>query len=354
MKNLLIFACIVMCSFQAVSFEKESSTNNYQPDKLIPLTISNDTFSSWWEITQELENKSRPTWEEQLVDSVLNLSDTITDDLTLIDYPIVYPKPFEDIIGKNQQHYIKFESQHHYPPNYYRRYAYISPMTCYYDADLTTRFEIDWYKSVIRDTPYESKIDPEFTIYNIYNKADTIFTVTEVTFGGITPEGHTFRFSGEMVDSISVETKVIYKVYQEFDINSRDSWVEYLYTIESPWIDSATGRRCYTMPIIESVSIDKDTFSKIKSKAVAIQRKMLIEKPDSLYTKNDGRGREYYQRIVNNMLKKLKPNFEDANSANNLYLNFKLDYFTNKIKVYYKNGSTKEFVHIADYTVSAP
>jgi len=50
--------------------------------------------------------------------------------------------------------------------------------------------------------------------------------------------------------------------------------------------------------------------------------------------------------------KRLKPNLDDAYTPGELYLSFGLDYFVNELTVHYKDGTSKNIVHIAGYIAS--
>jgi hypothetical protein len=297
------------------------------------LYISNESvFNLSYSIWGKKDTLTRPTWDELQIEPTPNLRDTVKTKLVFDNYD----KEFTDEIAPNGNHCITFR---YFRGDYIQGINYIFPQKVYRKIDNKTNFEIDWYRAFSRE---DQTLETTSVFYSIYNKGDTIISYTEPeSAGGTTPEGHTFRFSGEQIDSIKVKSKAIFSVSQGFDLNGIDDWAVWLYNLESEWIDTSNDRYSYTMPTLDNVSISKDNFSKIRNKAISVQKDVLINKRNAIGD-------------VSGVLKNFKPKFEDAKTANDLYLAIELSNFVNNITVFYKGGSTKEFVHIADYLISVP
>ena len=347
MKNLLLTLCVLFLT-ACGSGESKNKTTLQNADSTIIcnniclsecshniLYITNekifDLYSVYF-LVYQIDTLTRPTWQELQMKPILNLRDTVKSKPVFDNCD----KEFTDEIAQNGNHCIIFR---YFREDYWQRSYHIFPQKMHRKIDINTNFEIDWYRAFSRtdQTP-----ELEFVFYFIYNKGDTIVTYTDTApTGGTTPEGHTFRFVGEQIDSIQVKTKAMFCVSQGFDLNGRDDWAVWLYNLETEWIDSSNDKYSYTMPTLDSVFINKENFSKIRDKALSVQKDVLINKRDSVMD-------------INEVLKNFKPNFEDAKTANDLYLAIELSNFVNHITVFYKGGSTKKFVHIAAYSISVP
>ena len=223
------------------------------------------------------------------------------------------------------------------------------------DFDSRTTFVADWY------SPFERKskrLKDETTKIIIQIENDTIYTLTYPDpTGGITPEGHTYRFSGDSIDRITGRSKAIFTVSQIFDLNGRDDWTERLYYLETPWNNNIAERLCYKHPVINKITLGKETLERIREKAIRAQKRVLIEKKDSIYAKYTSFGENWVKHInsiFDHLRKRLKPNLDEAFTPDELYLLFELDYFVNELTVHYKDGTSKSIVHIADYIIGVP
>ena len=308
------------------------------------LHITNEKVFCLYSIWDERDTLTRPSWNELRTKSIPDLRDTVKSRLVFVDYE----KIFTDKIDLDGNLCVIFD---YCRQEYRQKSNYIFPLKVYRNIDEKTTFEIDWYRAFSRKN-HSSDVD--FISYVIHNRNDTIITYTETyPAGGTTPEGHTFRFTGEQIDSIKVKSKVFYSVAQGFDINGRDDWGVGLYYLESEWVDLSIDNLSYVLPVLDTIFIDRETFSKIRNKAISVQKDVLINQRDSLENLGGLAGR-YYQDVIGSVLKRLKPNFEDAETATDLYIFVDLKYFTNNVTVFYKGGRAKELVHIADYIVSVP
>lgn len=289
-----------------------------------------------------MDTLTRPTLSELQASSIRDLKDTIKTKLVIDNYD----KVFFDKYDSSGNLCITFK---YYRGDYVHAANYIFPQKLYRNIDTKTNFEIDWFVAFERSS---MKPTWSFYSYKTYIQGDTIFTYTcPVECGGTTPESHTFRFASDRIDSIQVKTKAMFYVSQGFDLNGRDDWAVHLYDLETEWMNCRINNNSYTLPTVNDVVIDKDTFSKIRKKAIAVQKETLIEKRDSIRPYLNEAERE---RAINDVLKRFKSNLDDAETATDLYLALELNYFINNVTVFYRGGSTKEFVHIAGYETSVP
>jgi hypothetical protein len=289
-----------------------------------------------------------------------NLSDTIT-------WRFVYnnfEKRFTDRIDENGNLHISLIEDTH---NFMQRTHYIFPLVEFQTIDDKTTLEIDSYILFSRQFPNPTGWRPSH--HHIHNRGDSIITFSKVLHGGgTTPEGRTFRFAGEQIDSIQVHTEALFYIAQGFDINGRDDWAWFLFNLETEWFDTRIDNNSYTMPTINEIFIDAYTFSRIRDRALAVQREVLIENRAFHFGESVNElpietvsseiirnsfpkpGQPYFQFIR----EKFKPNLEDARTADELFLVIGLRHFVNYVTVFYKNGEIREFVHIAGYSVSVP
>ena len=318
---------------------------------IAPWNFEHDTLTrpTWW----ELENASIPMG---------NLSDTITWRFIHNNFE----KRFTDRFDNNGNLRISLIDDSH---DFVQRTNYIFPLVEFQSIDDKTIFEIDSYILFARG--YRNPVGWRYFRHSIHIQGDSIITFTGFPtdcVGGTTPEGRTFRFSGEQVMDIHVRTVALFYIVQGFDINGRDDWGWFLYDLETEWLDTRVDNKNYTMPMINEMFIDAYTFSRIRDKALAIQREVLIDNREYFFgesvrelttetttveiNRNPFRqpGQPYYQFIR----EKFKPNLEDAETANELFLVIGLRHFVNYVTVFYKDGEIREFVHIATYSVSVP
>ena len=224
---------------------------------------------------------------------------------------------------------------------------YIYPSKTIKNITPSAKFISEWYTA---KTPDGNSAEFFFLKNDIRIIGDTIYTrVKHGECGGTTPEGSSYKFEGNNIASIKAQTKAIFYVTQGIDVNGRDDWVEKLYTLESPWLETNTSKLGYTLPIMEDVYIDEATYKEIKSKAIATQKRIIYKDKDSLIKENP-----YYAEPINNLISRSKPNLEEAITFNDMYLCFGLDYFITKITVSYKDGTKKDFNHIAYYEEVVP
>lgn len=275
------------------------------------------------------------------------LKDTIDTDICEIDYI----REFTEKINKGGGGDISFNLI-----NFGKRVRdnnYIFYNKASIDYDSRTTFVADWYSPFNRR---RKTLDDEVTRITIQIENDTIYTLTHADpAGGITPEGHTYKFCGDDIDRISGRSKAIFTVSQIFDQNGRDDWTEILYSLETPWNNNITDSLCYKLPVIGNITLSKETLERIREKAIRAQKRVLVEKKDSLIAKYASYGEDgakYINSIFDNLRKRLKPNLDDAYTPGELYLSFGLDYFVNELTVHYKDGTSKNIVHIAGYIAS--
>ena len=109
--------------------------------------------------------------------------------------------------------------------------------------------------------------------------------------------------------------------------------------------------------MLKDVTLSKESFKRIKERALAVQKRYLIESRDSVVAKYGSygdSGKAYINEILENLKRRLKPNLDDAHTPNELYLLIELSYFVNELTVYYKDGTSKKICHFAGYDVSVP
>ncbi len=277
------------------------------------------------------------------------LQDTIKIDFAQIDYE----RDYADKINGADGIVISFNLYDNNDIIKKNNFIFYDSAEVAYDA--RTGFIADWYNLFNRIT---KKSDDEVNTLSIYLINDTIYTsVVTNPVGGTTPEGNMFRFSGKDIESVTGRSRGVFRISQIFDHSERDGWYKLLYYLETPWNNYFTDKLTYQMPVFKNVTIDKDIFEKIRKRAVEIQQYYLIEKRDSViasYQKFGESSVKYIKSVYENLDNRLKPNFEDAATPNELYLLIEFAYFVNKLTINYKDGMHKKIVHIADYVISVP
>lgn len=278
-----------------------------------------------------------------------SLKDTIETDICEIDYIREFNEVINDRGGVNICfNLINIQKN-------IRDSNYIFYNKASIDYDSKTAFVADWYSPFNRKS---KRLKDETTLVTVQIENDTIYTMTHSDpTGGTTPEGHTYRFSGDSIDRITGRSKAIFTVSQIFDLNGRDDWTEILYYLETPWNNNISESLCYKHPVIDKITLSKETLERIREKAIRAQKRVLIEKKDSIYAKYASFGENWVKHInsiFDHLRKRLKPNLDEALTPNELYLLFELDYFVNELTVHYKDGTSKNIVHIADYIISVP
>ena len=308
----------------------------------------------------EYDKLSRPNWKKMQSISSENQDDTITWRFIHNNFE----KRFTDQIDENGNLRISLIDDSH---DFIQRTNYIFPLVEFQIIDDKTTFEVDSY--ILFSREFSHFAGSRYSYHFIQNRGDSIITFSEsVELGGTTPEGRTFRFSGEHIDSIQVRTKALFYIVQGFDINGRDDWGWFLYDLETEWFDTRVNHNSYTMPMINEMFIDAHTFSRIRDRALAIQREVLIDNREFYFGESVSElssetvsseiirnlfpqsGQSYFQFIR----EKFKPNLEDAKTADELFLVIGLRHFVSYVTVFYKNSKAREFVHIASYSVSVP
>ncbi|MFA6335827.1 MAG: hypothetical protein WCX48_09825 [Bacteroidales bacterium] len=302
-----------------------------------------------WDIFMSETSKASSFVGCSLDAKIPSLKDTIATDICEIDYT----REFSEKINEGGGVDISFNLIN-FGKNV-RDSNYIFYNKASIDYDSRTGFVADWYLPFNRRS---KRLKDETTTITIQIENDTIYTLTHADpTGGITPEGHTYRFCGDDIDRVSGRSKAIFTVSQIFDQNGRDDWAEMLYSLETPWNNNITDSLCYKLPVLSNITLGKETLERIREKAVRAQKRVLIEKKDSLIAKYASFGEDgvkYLNSVFDNLRERLKPNLDDAFTPNELYLLFELDYFVNELTVHYKDGTSKNIVHIAEYIVSVP
>jgi len=275
------------------------------------------------------------------------LKDTITTDFCFIDYT----REFKDRLSDKGDIYITFNLNSE--SDYYKKEYYLFYDSVKISYDANTEFTADWFLPFSKN-PEGGVPETDQICLDIIN--DSIFTIVNTNpVGGTTPEGQSFSITGKEVLKVSAETKAVFSVDQIYSWDVREEWTKLLYLLETPWEDSSTGNNSYRLPVLRNLRLSKDTFTLIKKKAIEAQRELLIEKRDSILSVRKSYGEASYlftKRVFDNLKKRLKPNFEDANTPDELYTRFELKYFITRLTVYYKDGTSKKINHIALYTIS--
>lgn len=274
------------------------------------------------------------------------LKDTLKTELNSIDYI----REYDERVNEKGDVDISF--------NLYSNADYSKEYYIFYDSkrinyDAKTEFTADWFLLFGKKPEYA---EPEVSQLSIYLMNDTIYTITDTyPDGGTTPEGHSFRISGGDVLKVSVKSKAVFSVDQIYFWSIREEWTKNLYLLETPWIDSSNGVNSYRLPILRNVRLNKDTFALIKKKSIEAQKELLIEKRDSILAARkleDQLSYIYTKEILDDFKKRLKSNFEDANTPDELYVRFELQYFITELTVHYKDGTSGKIYHFAQYQVS--
>jgi hypothetical protein len=351
----------VITTLICIIFLLASAGKRSELEKVYQLFISTSEIPVFFFMYFEHDTLTRPTWRELASIPIGNLSDTITWRFVHDNFE----KRFTDQIDENGNLRISLIDDTH---DFIQRTNYIFPLVEFQTIDDKTIFEIDSYILFSRESPNSGGW--RHSRHHIHNRGDSIITFSEGLYdvGGTTPEGRTFRFAGEQIDSIQVHTEALFYIAQGFDINGRDDWGWLLYNLETEWLNTRVDNNSYTMPMINEIFIDANSFSKIRNKALAVQREVLIENRELYFGESVNEfstetvtteiirnpfpqtGQPYYQFIR----EKFKPNLDDAKTADELFLVIGLKHFVNYVTVFYKNGKTREFVHIAGYSVSVP
>lgn len=275
------------------------------------------------------------------------LKDTLNTDL----YNIDYIREYDERVNEKGDIDISFNLYSN--SDYYRKEYYIFYDSVKINYDAKTEFAADWFLPFNKNPQYS---DPECPKISMYMINDTIYTLTDTyPAGGTTPEGHSFRISGNEVFKVSVKSKAVFSVDQIYFWSIREELIKNLYLLETPWEDSSIGSNSYRLPVLRNVRLNKDTFILIKKKSIEAQRELLIEKRDSILAVrklNDHASYIFTKEIFDDLKKRLKPNFEDANTPNELYIRFELKYFITELTVHYKDGTSRKIYHFAQYNVS--
>jgi len=300
-----------------------------------------------WDLYMSKTTKASSYIGSSLVVKIPSLKDTIDTDI----YEIDYNREFTEKINKGGGVDISFNLINNGKWIRDRNYIFYNKASIDYDS--RTGFVADWYSPFNRRS---KSLEGEITTITIQIEKDTIYTLTYADpAGGITPEGHTYRFCGDDIDRISGRSKAIFKVGQIFDQNGRDDWGELLYSLETPWNNNIMDGLCYKLPVLSNITLSKETLERIREKAIRAQKRVLIMQKDSIIAKYASYGEDdakYINSVFDNLRKRLKPNLDDAYTPGELYLSFGLDYFINELTVHYKDGTSKNIVHIAGYTIS--
>jgi len=300
-----------------------------------------------WDLITSKTTKPSSYIGSSLDVKIPSLKDTIDTNI----YEIDYTREFSEKINKGVGVNISFRLINIGKKVRENNYIFYNKASIDYDS--RTTFVADCYSPVNRR---DKMLDGEENIITIQIENDTIYTLIQSNpTGGITPEGHKYRFCGDDIEKVSGRSKAIFTVSQIFDQNGRDDWTEMLYSLETPWNNNIIDSLCYKLPLISNITLRKETLERIREKAIRAQKRVLIEKKDSLYAKYASYGEnsvKYLNSIFDNLRKRLKPNLDDAFTPNELYLSFELDYFVNELTVHYKDGTSKNIVHIAGYIVS--
>lgn len=276
----------------------------------------------------------------------------LKDTLTTVSCFIDYTREYKDRLSDNGDIYITF-NLNNYTADYYKREYYLFYDSVKINYDTKTEFTADWLLPFSKN-PKGGVPETNQVCLDIIN--DTIFTIVDTwPVGGTTPEGQSYRVTGKEVLKVSAETKAVFSVDQIYSWDVREEWVKHLYLLETPWEDTSTGNYSYRLPVLHNLRLNKDTFTLIKKKAIAAQRELLVEKRDSILSVSKSYDEASYlftKRVFDDLKKRLKPNFEDANTPDELYTRFELQYFITRLTVYYKDGTSKIINHIALYTIS--
>ncbi|PKP06475.1 MAG: hypothetical protein CVU10_02620 [Bacteroidetes bacterium HGW-Bacteroidetes-5] len=288
------------------------------------------------------------TYKESMYKAVMpDLKDTLNYSFS----EIWYEREFIDKINETGGVDISFnlyDSGDHSKKNNFIFYN-----TANLKLDSKTDFIVNWHNKFNR----KSKTNEyEGTEVHVYLINDTIYTYNNSDpCGGTTPEGNSFRFSGKEIKSVTGRSRGVFSINQIFYNNEREAWLEDLYYLETPWNNCFIDSMTYKLPVFKDVTISKDTFHKIKEKAVGVQKYFLIEKRDSVIAsyRTHGEGAVNSMKSVYESLeKRLNPNFDDARTPNELYLLIEFEYFVNELTIKYNDGTFKRVVHFADYIIS--
>lgn len=300
-----------------------------------------------WDLSMSKTSKASSFIGYSLDVKIPSLKDTIDTDIWEIDYN----RGFSEMINEGGGVDISFNLINVGENIKDSNYIFYNKVSIDYDS--RTGFVADWYLPFNRRS---KRLKDETTPITIQIEKDTIYTLMQTEpAGGTTPEGHTYRFCGDDIESVSGRGRAIFTVSQIFDENDRDDWVEELYSLETPWDNYFIDSLGYRLPVLSNITLSKETLERIREKALRVQKRNLIEKKDSLIAKYESFGENGVKdlnSIFDNLKKRLKPNLDDAFTPNELYLSFKLKYFVNELTVYYKDGTSKNIVHISDYIIS--
>jgi len=338
---------LILVSLSAAIITGYSTDKNDGVELTIPENPKIHRNIRTWDLITSKTTKPSSYIGSSLDVKIPSLKDTIDTNICEIDYT----REFREKINKGGGVDISFRLINLGKKVRENNYIFYNKASIDYDS--RTTFVADWY------SPFNRKnktLECEVTSITIQTEKDTIYSLTQADpAGGITPEGHTYRFCGDDIERVSGRSKAIFTVSQIFDQNGRDDWTEILYSLETPWNNNITNSLCYKLPVISNITLGKETLERIREKAIRAQKRVLIEKKDSLYANYASYGDnsvKYLNSVFDNLRKRLKPNLDDAFTPDELYLSFELDYFVNELTVHYKDGTSKNIVHFAGYTVS--
>lgn len=215
-------------------------------------------------------------------------------------------------------------------------------------------FESDWEIEVPK-----MQHDPLGCFVDNWNairvQQDTIVTHTQGGSTGITPEGQVFRLTGNDVERIEARTRCAYLVAEGIMMGVQESWGVPVGYLVSPWVDCTLRHNSYQLPVADKIMVNSDIFGRIKKAAVAIQRRYLVDRRDSLIASAVANGDgEWVPQVLDEWKARLNPDFEAATTLKELSICFELDHFETELTVHLRNGKVCRYTHWADYEVDIP
>ncbi|MEG0807601.1 MAG: hypothetical protein RR410_04535 [Alistipes sp.] len=292
---------------------------------------------------------TRPT-AQQIGQQPTNLADT----LLRAPYRIDYAKSWREVVRPDGAHTLFLEAKNS-NTDYLQRNYYAFPVSLRQPLDRQVNFGIDWAVFFPRAAA-EQGDEARYDDHRIFVQQDTIFTITSpADAGGISPEGQTFRFEGDSIARIEARTRSVFRVDQGIAINGMDDWTVFLADVASDWLPCTVDARSYRLPLIDSLTIRVEEFARLKAQAVAVQRKLLIDKRDSVICAAGGWGNpKYRQQALNQLRRRLKPYSKEAATFAELGVVVELKWFVTQIRMTMTDGRVRRYVHIASYEANIP
>lgn len=302
-KSLLVLSLIALC---ACGEKRENASAEQTPPtaKVKIASIAPPIFKYWDRDSEEFAVESECTEEELLADAV-NL------------YPV--EKSLKSVSSQTGNVFLEFSD------DLYSRSLADSSKT-YYMQTHKARLNDDTDLSVRLYAGYSTYGFNETGKVKFYVKGDTIYTLNfAMESGGFTPEGLTFKITGDGVADVTASYRLLYNAtvfnprkYRDIAMNRVR--VCDLTTEELPL---AVENGCYTLPVVKTLELTASDWQKMEEL-----------RPESVKRWENWAG-------------------EKMDTTHLMHI-FDLDHFLINLSVTYKDGSVRNYRHVAQGVDTEP